>query len=455
MKLHVRWPSPKIAGSLAATVGGAARRALDKVEVFLSWGVISAEVGPDETDPAGMLTKVEKALSDQSLSGRFSREVDDKFLRATEETRRRMFTGLSLGGTILYDMFLGIDAKTVPDVIGLAAILQLCVATPISLVGIGLVHRRLATSHAMTCVTLLAMTICTLAILRSTRAPHADLMACVFSLFVLSCNLLLALPFRWAVGLTTAINVLVSAVALSDPALDATTRSFAAVTLSCASVYSLVGNYRIEAAVRRAFLSALRESLRATLLAQANTALQTQVHLDALTGLRNRRCYDETLALVWNESSGREVTLLMIDIDHFKKLNDVHGHASGDHCLRTVAAVLAGFSRRGSDVVARYGGEEFAFISQTLNHVSAFELSEDVRRAVAALEIDIGSGSPINITISIGGAVMTPISGTTPADLFLAADAALYRAKNTGRNRTELATPVLPQLSSMDSCVAA
>jgi diguanylate cyclase (GGDEF)-like protein len=455
VKLHVHWPSPKIVGSLSASVRRGARRVLDKVEVFLSWGVIFAEVGPDEADPAGMLAAVEQALADQSLGGRFSREINERFLRATEETRRRMFTGLSLGGTILYNLFLAIDVKTVPDVIGFATILQLCVATPITLTCIVLVHRRLATAHAMACVTLLAMTICALVILWYTRAPHADLMACVFSMFVLSCNVLVALPFRWALGLTTAINILVSTVALSAPALDATSSIFAVVTLSSASVYSLVGNYRIEAGARRAFLSALRESLCATLLAQVNTALRTQVHLDALTGLRNRRCYDETLALIWNESSDREVTLLMIDIDHFKKLNDVHGHASGDHCLRTVAGVLAGFSRRSSDFVARYGGEEFAFISHTLDRFSAFELAEDVRRAVAALEIDIGNGSPIGVTISIGGAVMTPVSGTTPADLFLASDAALYRAKNAGRNRTELARPALSQVPPMDNRVAA
>ena len=455
MKQHVRWPSPKNIGSVAITVHSVTRRILDRVQLFLSWGVISAEVGPDEADPAGMLAAVEKALAHQSLGGRFSRDVYEKFLRATEETRRRMFTGLSLGGTILYNLFLTIDAKTVPDVIGLAAILQLCIATPITLACLVLVHRRLATAHAMACVTLLTMTICTLVILWCTRAPHADLMACVFSMFVLSCNLLVALPFRWALGLTTAINVLVTVVALSDPALDATSSSFAIITLVSASAYSLVGNYRIEAGVRRAFLSALRESLRATLLVQENTALRTQVYLDALTGLRNRRCYEETLARVWNESTGREVTLLMIDIDHFKRLNDHYGHASGDQCLQSVANTLARFSRRSSDVLARYGGEEFAFISQTLDRVSAIEVAEDLRTAVAALKIDIGTGSPISVTISIGAAVMTPVSSSTPADLFLAADAALYRAKNTGRNRTELARPVLLQLPPADSCVAA
>ncbi|WP_285020987.1 GGDEF domain-containing protein [Novosphingobium sp. fls2-241-R2A-195] len=158
-------------------------------------------------------------------------------------------------------------------------------------------------------------------------------------------------------------------------------------------------------------------------------------HVDALTGIANRRRFDEVLAREWaRRREGPEpLALLMIDIDHFKQLNDQFGHAVGDQHLRTVAAVLSGCARRDSDLVARYGGEEFAAILTGIDPQDAGLIAERMRASVEALGLPSGTGVGV-VTISIGLACAQALD--TGMDLFVsAADTALYDAKRSGRNR--------------------
>jgi diguanylate cyclase (GGDEF)-like protein len=158
-------------------------------------------------------------------------------------------------------------------------------------------------------------------------------------------------------------------------------------------------------------------------------------HVDALTGIANRRRFDEVLAREWaRRREGPEpLALLMIDIDHFKQLNDQFGHAVGDQHLRTVAAVLSGCARRDSDLVARYGGEEFAAILTGIDPQDAGLIAERMRASVEALGLPSGTGVGV-VTISIGLACAQALD--TGMDVFVsAADTALYDAKRSGRNR--------------------
>jgi diguanylate cyclase (GGDEF)-like protein len=157
--------------------------------------------------------------------------------------------------------------------------------------------------------------------------------------------------------------------------------------------------------------------------------------IDALTGLYNRRWLDEALPRFASRylRSGQPLTLLMIDVDHFKRFNDTYGHPAGDHVLVTVSQTLKQHLRP-SDLAARYGGEEFAVILPDTDIAGARLAAERVRVAVseAALETEGGQLLP-SVTVSIGGAMLTP-SQTAPA-LLSTADAALYESKRTGRNR--------------------
>ncbi|MBZ0112671.1 MAG: sensor domain-containing diguanylate cyclase [Thermoanaerobaculia bacterium] len=173
-------------------------------------------------------------------------------------------------------------------------------------------------------------------------------------------------------------------------------------------------------------------------LEAANQKLSRLSSVDGLTGLSNRRSFDESLAAAWGRSgrSRRWLTVILADLDCFKALNDTHGHQYADDSLRKVARVLMGLSRRSGDTVARYGGEEFALILEESSAAKGRAFAEEVRRRVEALAIP-HHGSPIapGLTISVGVAGMQPREGIAARVLVEAADKALYEAKRGGRNR--------------------
>lgn len=179
----------------------------------------------------------------------------------------------------------------------------------------------------------------------------------------------------------------------------------------------------------------MTHSLRTVI--DSNHFLQHISLLDGLTGIPNRRCYDETLLKEWKQLSdrGQLLTLILLDIDYFKKYNDRYGHQAGDNCLKQVAGLL---QREMSEVglAARYGGEEFAVLLPAIDEQGAAVLAERFRSALAAARIP-HEGSEIGaiITVSIGVASVSASSMANPGDLLEQADAALYQAKRTGRNR--------------------
>ena len=176
-------------------------------------------------------------------------------------------------------------------------------------------------------------------------------------------------------------------------------------------------------------------------LRSANRRLHEFSLRDGLTGVHNRRYLDETLAHAISQARERKapIALVMLDIDHFKRINDTYGHLAGDDCLRAVADVLRRQVREGDDFVARYGGEEFVVLLPGANREDATRRAEILRSEVSALRID-GHGAPISLTISLGLAALDGRDiRSGPDNLIRAADAALYRAKREGRNRLVVA----------------
>jgi diguanylate cyclase (GGDEF)-like protein/PAS domain S-box-containing protein len=157
---------------------------------------------------------------------------------------------------------------------------------------------------------------------------------------------------------------------------------------------------------------------------------------DALTGIPNRRHFEMSMASRIAEFAGygRDFGLLIADIDRFKALNDRYGHAAGDVALRTVAQTMLA-SSRASDDIARYGGEEFALTIVEIDEAGLRVIAERMRALVARSRIR-ADHHDLRVTVSIGGAVA--LAGDTAETIFLRADAALYRAKESGRNRVEL-----------------
>ena len=195
--------------------------------------------------------------------------------------------------------------------------------------------------------------------------------------------------------------------------------SIVAVNLFCASVV-----YMHEKTSRARFLEA--------------ALLREMVARDGLTGIQNRRMFDQYIDRAWHQAirEGRRVAVLLIDIDCFKDYNDRYGHQAGDECLRAVALTLSRGARRPLDFVARYGGEEFAIVLYDASREYVAEVLTRIQRSIAELNIlHEASRVASRLTVSIGAAFILPGSSRTPQGLIQLADEALYSAKEQGRNR--------------------
>ena len=173
-------------------------------------------------------------------------------------------------------------------------------------------------------------------------------------------------------------------------------------------------------------------------LEAANAELQQLNNLDELTGIANRRSHDHRLVQEWRRChrNNSPLSVIMIDIDHFKSYNDHYGHPAGDRCLWAVAQALKLGTRRISDSVARYGGEEFICLLPDCNQESALAVAELIKRRIKALAIPhLTSRTDSHLTVSQGVATAIPARKGSPTELVQRADAALYLAKQKGRDR--------------------
>jgi diguanylate cyclase (GGDEF)-like protein/PAS domain S-box-containing protein len=178
-------------------------------------------------------------------------------------------------------------------------------------------------------------------------------------------------------------------------------------------------------------------------LAEAYHAVEAMAITDALTGLANRRHFDQCLAAEWRRGmrERKPLSLLLIDADLFKEYNDAYGHLRGDNCLKQIAEAIQDVVLRPADLVARFGGEEFAVILPNTSAPGAFQLAKEVCAMVYNRQIP-HSGNPAGIvTISVGSAMLVPQSGQPAAALVDCADQALYEAKRSGRNRASMYRP--------------
>jgi diguanylate cyclase (GGDEF)-like protein len=171
-------------------------------------------------------------------------------------------------------------------------------------------------------------------------------------------------------------------------------------------------------------------------LRTANRNLEALASIDSLSGLANRRSFDARFEAEWQRAAtlGRPISLVMIDVDHFKLFNDNYGHLEGDECLRAIGQTLAAAASHKADFAARYGGEEFVLLLPDTGLAAAFDIAERLRAAVAALAVEHDHAPCGHVTISIGVASLTP-TGEGRQALIEAADAGLYAAKRNGRNR--------------------
>lgn len=253
--------------------------------------------------------------------------------------------------------------------------------------------------------------------------------------------IIFGIPLAWTVTIAALALGLYLGFQLRNPGIEF--GSAVAATLFFASgIFATVAARRIMTILaQKTFLFELRDRRRVAELAEANDRLELLASTDPLTGIANRRWMTETLDHLWG--GGRKcpdgAAMLMCDIDHFKKLNDHLGHAEGDRCLVEVASIIRENVRRDCDHVARYGGEEFLVLLPRVDEEEAISVAERIRESVEAAALpNPASRVSRRVTLSIGVAVQAADEAISPEQLQRQADAALYLAKQTGRNRVIL-----------------
>jgi diguanylate cyclase (GGDEF)-like protein len=208
--------------------------------------------------------------------------------------------------------------------------------------------------------------------------------------------------------------------------------------ITCCAVLATIANYRIELADRLAYVLFLREELRTKELSRLNDNLHALSFRDGLTGLANRRHFDACLEAAWQQAALNRspISLVMTDVDHFKHLNDTHGHIAGDQVLIQLAGILQSTHRREHDIIARFGGEEFVLLLPSYNAREALQAAEHVRSTLSSIPLEVDSvARPIAISVSCGVATLHPDHTLDATELIALADQALYRAKRSGRDR--------------------
>ncbi len=257
----------------------------------------------------------------------------------------------------------------------------------------------------------------------------------------LAVSSLAALRFWLAVGVI-AFSVVVHAIGVVTMSVFNPPIHLPSILLMVAiGAMGLWGGYREDRDKRRLFLYLTRERLTAGIAQERNAELRTIASRDPLTGVANRRGFEECLASL-SENRQRTIALAMVDIDHFKAFNDRWGHPEGDQCLISVALALAGELHGVDDFLARFGGEEFVILIVDDELVDLSSVLDRLLRAVEALAIPSGlaaaDASPV-VTISIGCAVIEPDDPLSFSAHLKRADRALYQAKTGGRNRWVIA----------------
>jgi diguanylate cyclase (GGDEF)-like protein len=378
------------------------------------------------------LETVEAFMAQGRRTIAFPAALERQFEQDTQDRRcARLKVGI-LVSAVLYNFFLIADWLLVPDVLRAATLLHLGLVTPWMLI-VAWAMARGPRPLVRECLAASAPLFIILQIdygFASTISESAAHYQYVVIPTLLYANVSLhRLPFRFARVVTAAIVICHGAVVLSVGYISNPVAAMILVQLAICAYITLVANYTMERDLRRSYLFSLRDRLRHSLADAASKR-------DPLTGLGNRHHLDTELRRLWEiDERPATVSAIMMDIDHFKWLNDKYGHGAGDLCLKRLAAILIAEVGAASEVVARYGGEEFLIVLPAVQLVDAMRVAERIRRSVEMATIPNEGPGPFGIVTASFGVASADIGELTAAELIAIADTALYAAKQKGRNQ--------------------
>jgi diguanylate cyclase (GGDEF)-like protein len=380
------------------------------------------------------LASVEAFMSEGRLrSIGFPANIERQFEIDTHAKRcKRLITGL-LVSVPLYNLFLLADWLLVPDVMRPAMWLHFGIVTPWMVFAAFLVSRKpvpFVRECIAASVPLLIIVQIDFGFALTTSAGAAHYQYVVIPTLLYTNVSLHRLEFRYARVVTAAIIVLHTALVLWASYISVAVAATIIIQIVICGYITLVANYTMERDLRRAYLFSLRDRLRH---AEADAASRR----DPLTGLANRLHLDDELARLWSlsELDTAPISIVMVDIDHFKHLNDRYGHGAGDLCLKRVAAILLAELRKTEDLAVRYGGEEFLLLLPGMDMIDAVRLAERIRGSIESATIPNHGSSFRGVVTASFGVAASSVSDLTSLELIAAADRALYAAKSKGRNQ--------------------
>ena len=377
----------------------------------------------------------------------FPADLEEAFHQDALPTRERHFLISGLISLLIYNGYLLADLLITPDVIWLAVQLRLLVFTPIALLSLFLFwrgfhpFRRLLRWSLIDVLSLLggvgaAISLAIVMPFSESRMVHFFPVG--YMVVITYGNIVSRMRFWYALAFTSImLGIFVGSVMSQESFPPRLLWPISSMVVSIA-IFTLCANYVMERDERRRFLRTLRERSLVRDLTQAHARLKDISRIDTLTGLHNQKHIQQHLNLVW-ERAWRDrsaLSLLLIDIDHFKKFNDRYGHTAGDECLQKVARVLQDGLRRPADVVARLGGEEFLVVLPNTDASFANGVAERLRQAVESLQIRHESSTTArHMTVSVGLVTCQAHPDLLVDTLLQRVELALQQAKSEGRNR--------------------
>ncbi|MFH2065251.1 MAG: diguanylate cyclase [Pseudomonadota bacterium] len=384
--------------------------------------------------------EIHECLAHGSTFLKFPKKLETFFTALDTPKRRKRYFLLGLSAIILFDLFCIADRFMLPDVYLTAWKIRLGIVTPLMCLFLILIRikplYRYMDFFAGFLLLLTSASIVWFLIL--SQHPNVVHYHTGIILIITFGNIVVRIHFRYAFGYSAAILLLyvIGIDHVSQMPVAAAQNS--SLVLITAAVISLIGNYQLEGEIRRDFLLTLLQRINTIKLEANNRKLEQLSISDELTGTANRRHFDKTFEREWSSAARNRypLSLIFLDIDFFKSYNDNYGHQAGDQCLKKIGEALNRNIRRTHDLLARYGGEEFIILLPHTEMEEAFNLSEKIRQSIEHINIKHEFSQIANhITVSLGVASAVPTPQTDSSYLVEQADAALYQAKNNGRNQ--------------------
>jgi diguanylate cyclase (GGDEF)-like protein len=377
------------------------------------------------------LEAVEAFMARRKRGLAFPPPIERQFEDDTGDRRSQRLTKGIIVSVVIYNLLLIADWLLVPDMFWRSVMLHFALVTPWMLLCAWIIHKRPSsfTREALAASVPLAIILQIGYGFATTTSEYAAHYQYVVIPTLCYTNVSLhRLTFRFALAATSLIVIAHSILVLAKLPTHIAVMVF--VLLVVCGYITLIANFQMERDLRRSYLYALRDRLRH---AEADAASRR----DSLTGLANRHHLDAELRKLWSMPPAEvgPVSVVLIDLDHFKSLNDRYGHAAGDLCLKRVAALVTAELRGQDDHAVRFGGEELLLLLPNMEMVDAMRVAERIRKAIEAAAIPNEGPSLRGIVTASFGVAAASVADLSATELIAAADSALYAAKRKGRNQ--------------------